>query len=320
MTERDTRSFIRFMMQVMPFNLENRIVAALTDSGLELWFPHLTYDLAQTGWRKLEETIKLDGSNYGTARVVLNYADARRDIIYTLLIKNQDDAVKDIISVELLPANVTTHYRESGIGFYEADDLFAKGQIQNEILDCLSAALNLIRLVPSLFETVIYLVKCIHLIKPESDEYDVSFSEPQLPFSIFVSVPQQNNLINALRVAEAIVHEAMHLQLTLIEAIVPLITNSDEKFYSPWKSEYRTAGGVLHAIYVFQVLQLFFLKLFDYYLFSSRERDYLNDRRNLIARQVAEVENFADCSALTHSGKRFVGRLIEAPVCYKYPE
>jgi hypothetical protein len=298
------------MRQEIPFNLEERVMAALTDSRLDLWFPQLTYELAQTGWRRLKADIELDKFNYGTARVILKDAGASRDVLYTLLFKNTADEVKETVLVEALPEFIKDHYKKSGVAFYNLENFLAQSSNQNEILDCLNEAFKIIRQVPDLFETVVDLVRCIHLIKPESDEYDISFSEPHIPFSIFVSIPQKNNTINALRVAEAIVHEAMHLQLTLIEALIPLVTNSDEKFYSPWRGELRNAAGILHAIYVFQVLQSFFSNLLNLGLFLSPETHYLNERSNLIAHQIAEVKIFADYPDLTHLGRDFIDRLI----------
>jgi hypothetical protein len=49
----------------------------------------------------------------------------------------------------------------------------------------------------------------------------IRYSSPAIPFSIFVSVPPADERNVVARLAEAIIHEAMHLQLTLIEAIVP---------------------------------------------------------------------------------------------------
>lgn len=49
--------------------------------------------------------------------------------------------------------------------------------------------------------------------------YDVSHSTPVLPLSIFVSVPGADERHAELRLAESIIHEAMHLQLTFIESL-----------------------------------------------------------------------------------------------------
>jgi HEXXH motif-containing protein len=46
----------------------------------------------------------------------------------------------------------------------------------------------------------------------------------------------------------------MHLQLTLIEGLVPLVDNSPTTTFSPWKHQNRPLQGVVHGLYVFGVL------------------------------------------------------------------
>ena len=35
---------------------------------------------------------------------------------------------------------------------------------------------------------------------------------------------------------------------------MPLVTPTERTYFSPWRNEYRTAQGVLHALYVFRVI------------------------------------------------------------------
>lgn len=304
--EKDTRSSIHFMQQTQLFDLENKIIAALTDSRSESWFPHLTFDLMQNGLQKLYDEMEFTEADYGTTRVILKDVNAERVFEGAIFTRNDLGEIKNETFVEILPAGISNQYKESGVNFYSREEL----GINTEITDCLRDAFEIIRHVPSLFSTVRHLVKSIHLIKPEDNEYDVSFSEPHIPFSIFVSVPQKNNPINNLRVAEAIVHEAMHLQLTLIEDIIQLIINSNLKFYSPWKSEYRTAGGVLHALYVFRVLYSFWDEVIKHDFLILLENNYLNNRRNLIIEQILEIEHFSESKVLTHLGEDFVAKML----------
>jgi HEXXH motif-containing protein len=117
----------------------------------------------------------------------------------------------------------------------------------------IQAATDLIANVHGLREAIGAVVKSIHLLVAEP-EYDISYSSPAIPFSIFVSVPRADERNAVVRLAEAIIHEAMHLQLTLIEAIVPLISGSPTTAFSPWKHEDRPIQGVLHGLYVFGVI------------------------------------------------------------------
>jgi HEXXH motif-containing protein len=69
-----------------------------------------------------------------------------------------------------------------------------------------------------------------------------------------VSVPDTDEAYAVPRLAESIIHEAMHLQLTLIESIVPLINSTTQTAFSPWKQSERPVQGLLHALYVFAVI------------------------------------------------------------------
>ena len=144
------------------------------------------------------------------------------------------------------------------------------------------------------------------------DDYDVSHSDPQVPFSIFVSVPQARRPHDALRVVESIVHEAMHLQLTLLEQTLPLVHPSDHTYFSPWKGTYRSPQGVLHALYVFRVIDRFLEQLQAFPVWSAADADYIHTRRDDIARQIGEIETFKDCPALTTWGTEVVRRLMTA--------
>ncbi|MGZ5486551.1 MAG: aKG-HExxH-type peptide beta-hydroxylase, partial [Nitrososphaeraceae archaeon] len=112
-----------------------------------------------------------------------------------------------------------------------------------------------------------------------------------------------------LRVAEAILHEAMHLQLTLIEQFVPMIIETDEKHFSPWKNEYRHPRGVLHAIYVFCVIKQFFELLIKQNI-STASIQYLNKRCKIISNQLAEVNGFKNYPYFTGDGKTLISSLL----------
>jgi HEXXH motif-containing protein len=285
-------------------DLAEQILTALDDDKSSLWFPELTNDLAEVGWKNLIKEKGITPSNYGTARVALNDPLGPREILTSLSIDGPEN-VKINIPIELLPHNLLRQYEESKMTFYSSSELTSTSTLKT-----LTDAFELIRRVPTLFNTVSTLVKSLHLIKPELDDYDISLSKPDIPFSIFVSIPQENNEINALRLAEAIVHESMHLQLSLIEELMPLTANSDNKYFSPWKNEYRTSQGILHALYVFSVIEGFlrilmsFPRTFDY---CSK---YIARRRIKIRNEVKQINEFQFCLNLTPQGTAFVHRLF----------
>jgi HEXXH motif-containing protein len=295
------------MPHTLPSDLKERIIIALTDHDSELWFPHLTHDLMQTGLQKLYEESGLTEENYGTARVILKDADAQRVFERSVFTRASLGEIRNETFVEMLPANIIEQYKESGVDFYTREEL----RINTEIMDCLRDAFEIIRYLSSLFSSVRYLVKSIHLIKPEDDEYDVSFSEPHIPFSIFVSIPKKNTSINALRVAEAIVHEAMHLQLTLIESITILVVSGSQVVYSPWKNDYRTPQGVIHALYVFRVIIYYFKEIIENDSLVLETREYVKERSEEISSQINEIHNFQSCPNLTYLGQVFTKKLMK---------
>lgn len=211
----------------------------------------------------------------------------------------------DAIPVEQLPEDLARGYAGPEVRFYRAEEIL-EGGISVRVRE----ALRILGAVPTVLSSIGHLVRALHLLDPLDDEVDVSFSEPGLPFSAFVSVPGPGAVAGALRVAEALLHEAMHIQLTLAEAVVPLVALTEGTYFSPWRNEYRTAQGVLHALYVFRVIDAFF----DAVPFEDPAlaplRSHARERRATIACQVREVHEFGECGDLTADGVAFVDRLL----------
>ena len=287
------------MQQIVPINLEERIITAITDLDSELWFPHLTYDLMKSGLNKLYEETGITESEYGTSRVIYKNPDAKRVHAGFIFTTNERGEIRDESFIEILPSEIADEYKKQGVEFYSSNELLKN----NEVTECLKDAFEIIRYVPTLFTSVRFLVKSIHLIKLEDDEYDISFSEPHIPFSIFVSVPRKNSPINVLRVAEAIIHEAMHLQLTLIENVIPLVVPGGNLSYSPWKDGYRNPQGLLHGIYVFKVIRQFLSILNNSSLDIFRFRQ---SRIKEIDKQLFDTSTFVDHSSLTDVCRKFI--------------
>ena len=149
----------------------------------------------------------------------------------------------NLISIEY-PGRETT-LRLSWLNFAAIDPERLRDQLQ-EVADVLGT-------VDGLVDTVGLLVRTVHLLEAPIG-FDVSHSDPELPFSIFVSLPQPGEPDGVARLAEAIVHESMHLQLTMIELHLPLIADDLKCGYSPWKQEVRPISGLLHGLYVFAVI------------------------------------------------------------------
>jgi HEXXH motif-containing protein len=207
--------------------------------------------------------------------------------------------------IELLSGDTSRRYGESGVKFYLEDEI-NRERMTERIVE----AITILRGVPTLFMTVAELIRSVHLINAGDDDYDVSFSEPHVPFSIFVSVPKASSATNTLRLAEAIVHEAMHLQLTLIEKLVPLVHETQLRIFSPWRGEYRSIRGVLHALYVFRVIDRFLECLLCRKSYPNKEDKYIKGRRDEIVDQINKVSTLRGHPELTLVGSRFVDRLM----------
>jgi len=289
----------------MTSDLIQHINYVLENLNYSPWLPTLTPELAEVGWRSLYRDVGISPSNYGTARVMARDPIGPRRIIASLPISLNADVPYKEVQVETLCDGFDHNYKKSGIRFYTTEDISS-----TNILAQLQEAINILKSLPSLCTTIGNLVKSVHLINVGDDDYDVSFSEPDIPFSVFVSVPQKLNKINALRVAEALIHEAMHLQLTLIERNIPLVKSISREYYSPWRGEFRNAQGILHGLYVFRVIGEFLHVLQTLNLYESKMDSYIDWRISEIHNQIIGITSFQESGDLTKFGAEFTGWII----------
>ena len=153
--------------------------------------------------------------------------------------------------------------------------------------DCfIRRAENLIQLVPSLAQEVLRLVDSLFILDIPDPCYDQSHSEPAYPGMVLVSLPPSDE-VGALRLAEGIVHEAMHLNLSESEQRVPLVAG-EARLYSPWRQGERSASGVLHGAYVFACVRRF-LKIVSPSL-DDRLARHATKRQNEIQEEAANVD------------------------------
>jgi hypothetical protein len=121
------------------------------------------------------------------------------------------------LRVECLHPSAEAKFAARGLSFITHDD-----PSWLEISQSLSKSADLIALDSTLAKSVALLVRSVHILSTKDSAYDTSFSEPALPFSIFTNVAGLET-DSAMRTAEAIIHEAMHLQLTLVEQLTPIV-------------------------------------------------------------------------------------------------
>jgi HEXXH motif-containing protein len=159
---------------------------------------------------------------------------------------------------------------------------------------------QLTRFAPGLQPIVRSCLQEIYSLKAPDDSFDISHSEPRWPTRIFVSFPV-SSIVAELRVAEAIVHEAMHLNLTFLEGRARLVARP-RMLYSPWKAEARPASGVVHGLYVFACIYSFFRYLSREVSLDDRQQRHVNQRFVDIKAEVGSIDRSSLLACLTPDG------------------
>jgi hypothetical protein len=281
-----------------------KTIIATLDDGVEFWFEGLASRLSRRRWKFLSASIALNLESYGTARCLTGDPISVRDELCHIQLPEEFGCSHQII-VEALPPEIVAKYAKIGLEFY-APASIPETLIKSRFID----AFKLISAVPGIASAVAELLAVAHVLKPLAPEYDISYSDPSVPFSIFVSICPHAQEHDDLRLAEAIVHECMHLQLTLLEDVVPLVKDGGDKFYSPWQGTMRPSQGILHGLYVFRVIDEFFAALLQHGQFGIRERRYMSHRIATIKREIAGLMSFEHSEDLTTSGRRIVQSLL----------
>lgn len=153
--------------------------------------------------------------------------------------------------------------------------------------DALDRAQALIAEIPSLERVVVGEVRALIRLIPPAVDIDLSHSEPAWPGLVLVSFPPASE-VGDLRLAESIIHEAMHLNLSGWEARIDLHHRGD-LIHSPWRDELRPASGVFHGLYVFTCLFRCFGALLSGASLTAAHASHLERRRAQIAGQLRIV-------------------------------
>ena len=266
----------------------------------------LPVSLRLSGERALLRFHELTRETYTTERFLSDLPSADTVLLKAIPVENDR-----LLRCEAASPALVSFCLERGIKL--ADNVYAE-----QATKLLEIALSVIKPLPFLWTAVSELVWCCHVVLAPADDYDVSFSDPGIPFSVFISAPAQHDRLAVLRVAENLVHEAMHLQLTLFEDLCPLI-DSDSRWsmYSPWKQEQRPAQGILHGLYVFYVLRWMWLEI-SQVTHRSTDRDFALRRILEIDGEIDAVRALEDSPALTEGGKRFLQELFVRNDTKKY--
>jgi HEXXH motif-containing protein len=277
-------------------NLWEQIRASFANLNNAPWFPDLTNALVAQKWKEMGADMNLTVESYGTTRILRHSVDAPRRII--AVVNSPQSCCAPSVFMEDIEDELADLYRNVGVRFYATPELKT-----STILCCLQEAFSILGYINGVKETVESLIRSLHVIKPRDRDHDISFSEPHIPFSVFVSVAKKRIAGDALRLAESILHEAMHLQLTLVEGIAPLIKSRSNRYFSPWRGEMRDAEGILHGLYVFTVLEGFFRELQKLRGLDQFSQRHIQIRRSEIQRQIAQLDSFRTSNDLTEIGE-----------------
>lgn len=283
-------------MQFESTALVENIVSDAIHREVCFWVPGLAQLLTNRFWQLGGN--KFNGTNYGSLRW-LNSDPLDSKTIMSVI----DIPKANPIIIEALPSQTTKYYKSIGLQFLS-------GSPTTEDIRLLKDAFATIKFSPSLFESVQTLVRSVHLLESSGCGYDTSHSDPNLPCSIFVSVPK-NEQHAELRLAESIVHEAMHLQLTMLENEVSLVDDINFTGYSPWQSADRPVSGLLHGLYVFCVIYQWLEKICKYMVSRDNVSTYIHSRHSEIAKEIAMVSQLRNSQALTEFGRKLVTWLFQ---------
>ena len=237
--------------------------------------------------------------NYSTSRL-LDWSNPR--IIHRSAFSDLEDGFD--IQVELLSDKLTERWQQTGLRFAACGDL-----TDMNFQQVLERSLGLIRRVDPIFGTVSGMCRSLHVLRASGWGFDCSYSDPFLPFSIFVSCPMSTEVHRAERLAENIVHEALHLQLSLVERIEPLIVECQgaSDVYSPWKDERRPVQGVLHGVYVYGNLSYFWNCIgAQFSVYSS----FAEARVEEIDNELHSLKGLANHPSLTWIGRSILTSLL----------
>lgn len=164
--------------------------------------------------------------------------------------------------------------------------------------------------VPELERLVLHVVRDIHPVAAEPG-YDVSHSQPQWRERIFVSCPERADDIGALRLAESVVHETMHLHLTNEEERAPLVAAPSGVVHSPWREGDRPVQGVMHGLFVFACIYRFLSALMIAPLITDDAHRYVAGRLGTIKDEIGQIDLKELSRNLTVRGQAGVTSWVE---------
>ena len=239
--------------------------------------------------------------NYSTSRFLEGADSEILDVLDT-----GASSIAPDMSIELLSPTLADRWQSVGLRFATKTEIEKSG-----LRRILTKSLDLVRVITSLQGTVSSLCLSLHPLLAPDTRVDVSYSDPDVPFSVFVSCPPDTERNAAERFAESLVHEALHLQLSLVECAEPLITDASEgkQVFSPWAGEGRTVRGLLHAVYVFGNIRCFWKHIVSNVPGSA---SFARTRIATINEEMGKAVHLARNDWLTATGQRLASSFLTA--------
>jgi HEXXH motif-containing protein len=278
--------------------MEQQVLAFL-HQPFPLWEAGTTQLLVDQKWTQLRAEGLFDPLHYATDWFL------KKDKTATASPAKREEILEGSgIFLEYPTDTLRGFYAEHGLEPMSIEDIHQTGAIYK-----VQAALEMLGKVEGVQACMTLLVRCIQVLKQEDPEIDISYSHPDIPFTIFVTVCEDLDTISSFRVAESILHEAMHLKLTLIEGVVPLIKEDARgKFFSPWRDELRPARGVLHGMFVFRAVGEYCGEVEEKW--DAKVNLYLRHRTADIQAALSQLIPFGSCEDLTMQGKQLTNNLL----------
>ena len=243
-----------------------------------------------SAWRSYSTAWFLDGSN--------------PHVLHTIGLS--EHAADSSVNVERLSPALAARWQSVGLQFASETDLS-----DMEFRRTLVSSLEFIGMDLPLEGTVAGLCRSLHVLIASGRGFDVSYSDPSLPLSVFVSCPLPGERDRVERLAENIVHEALHLQLSLVERVEPLVIDGPDEapVFSPWKDEWRTVQGLLHAVYVFGNLRSLWKGVAAE---RSESSSFAQARIRTIDSEMIGAAHLVESRSLTAAGRRLATSFLSS--------
>jgi HEXXH motif-containing protein len=273
-------------------------VRAFLGAKTERWYAGLATDLVANCWSELI-SLGFDQKSYSASRLLRLDPSASREGHMSV-----DAGWKRPLLVECFDDTMRSHYGSLGLRRAPPETFCARAFEED-----LSRAMSLLDRVKPVGATIRTLVWSVTPLGVEGPDYDTGYSDPRVPLSIFIGVHSSADGVSPIRLAEGVLHEAMHLQLSLVEDVVPLVSGSGDWRPSPWQGRLRPMQGLLHGLYVFRVVQDYLRAAVAAGRLTAADHRHALIRIEQIDDECAQLAGLSESNDLTADGAKLAAAL-----------